>query len=248
MFHRWPCMAPWFWSCIADLETAETQDGKVSTQGTIWQASGKVGPRLRFAEMPHVFHHLATSQLLACCHLSLECLPSTIPRPPLRPGKLPYLLGLEVVASFSASTTLIRAFITEGWNYLLLYSSISLHLELLGMWSASHPSWDFGSWHSAGHMIGTMDKWKKEETRIPWSHLWALGWISQVRISFWNKRPWSSVRWDGILFLSDRTIQTNGMAQYEISIFVTKPATLVATISQSSHRGQRVVEGQASSL
>lgn len=118
------------------------------------------------------------SRLLMCCHLSLECLPITIPLPPLRPGKLPYLLGLEVIASFSASTTLIWAFIIGGWNYLLLHSSISLHLELLGMWSASRPSWDFISWHSAGHVIGTMDKSKKEETHNPWSHLWALGWIS----------------------------------------------------------------------
>lgn len=164
MFHCWPCRTPWFDPALQIWKLQRLRMLKWAPKAPSGKWVGKLDLDFVLLKCP-MFSTIL--RLLMCCHFSLECLPITIPLPPLRPGKLPCLLGLEVIASFSASTTLIRAFITENWSYLLLHSSILLCLELLGMWSASRPSWDFSSWHSAGHMIGTMDKWKEEETRIP---------------------------------------------------------------------------------
>ena len=140
----------------------------MSLQGVIRPVNGKVGPRARFAQMSmfpcitpisHDFSRAVTAPWNASHH---HPTPS-----PIAWQMLPSFLGPELIAPSSLPPQHLCEHLSQKAGvFLPLDPSISLHVELLGIWSASCSSFDFSFWHSAGHVVNTMDKRKKTKSHI----------------------------------------------------------------------------------
>lgn len=187
----------------------------MSFQGAIWPVNDKVGPRACFAQMSmfprtttisHDFSHAVTTPWNASHY---HPTPS-----PIAWQMLPSFLGPKVIAPSSLPPQHLCEHLSQKagiffFFFLPLDPSISLHVEFLGIWSASCSSFDFSFWHSAGHMVNTMDNWKETKTHIRWPHicLWA-GRLSEEKQLEGKTLKYYEIRW-GLIYSSHNSPEVN---------------------------------------